>query len=504
MNPMPNLSISRDHPKPLSDQIADRYQQLIERGTLASGTRIPSVREASKQFGVSPGTVVEAYRILQQRNLVRSRPQSGYFVSPCDRSTCEPPRRTRPKLRILDVPAELSQRLHDAAGQSGVIGLGANIPNPDLMPMDALAREISKAYRDPGARPFSYGPMEGTHELRAAIARQMVSAGCSVAADEIVITNGATEAINLALLATTKPGDVIAVESPTYHGFLELIGGLGLRILPIDSCTVDGISVSALERALRARSVTAVLLIASFTNPLGGVLSIEDRKRLVELASEHDIVIIEDNVYGDLAFDGSQLPAIKAFDTEGRVVHCSSFSKTLSPGLRLGWCVPGRHHNEVVHAKHRLNVATPVAPQLAVARYLSGSGYERHLRRLRSAYAEQVEAMTAQVLASFPEGTRVSQPQGGSVLWVEMPEGYDALRLFHDAEAVGIAVAPGPLFDPESNYANCIRLNCSHPWSPQIAGAVARLGHLLDEQRQEREGGSAKAKRKPISAFRTG
>jgi DNA-binding transcriptional MocR family regulator len=332
----------------------------------------------------------------------------------------------------------------------------------------------------------------------------MVGAGCAIAPEEIVITSGATEAVNLALLAVTKPGDVIAVESPTYHGFLELLGGLGLRVLPIDSCTVDGISVNALERALRARSVTAVLLIASFTNPLGGVLSVEDRKRIVALASEHDVAIIEDDVYADLAFDGSHLPAIKAYDTEGRVLHCSSFSKTLSPGLRVGWCAPGRHFDEVVRAKHRLNVAAPVGPQLAAARYLTGSGYERHLRRLRRAYAEQVEAMAAQVLASFPEGTRVSQPQGGSVLWVEMPDDCDALRLFRDAEAVGIAIAPGPLFDPSGNYRNCIRLNCASPWSPKTAGAVARLGHLLEEQRQQNTGDTTRARRKPATNFRAG
>ena len=462
---------------------------------MSPGSRVPSVREARAQLGVSAGTVVEAYRLLRQRGWIRSRPQSGYYVRETPVHHGAPPPLTRPKLRIHDVPADYCMRIHEHVGKQGLVGLGANTPDSQLLPVEALSRQLAKVHRDPDVEPFSYGPVQGMRELRTVIARRMMNAGCAVTPDEIIITSGATEATNFALRAVAQPGDVIAVESPTYHGFLDLIGGLGLRVLPIGTCTVDGISVTALERALCARRVAAVLLISSYTNPLGGVLDIDDRKRIVACAREHDIAVIEDDVYGDLSFDGSRPPAIKAFDTDGRVLYCSSFSKTLAPGLRIGWCVPGRHFEDVLHMKRRLNVCVPVGPQLGVARYVEGSGYDRHLRRLRRAYAEQVAQMAAQVIACFPEDTRVSQPRGSSVLWVEMPERYDAMRLFHDAEAVGIAITPGPLFDPDGNYTNCIRLNCSHPWSPEIAGAVARLGQLLLEQDTSSHGDQRRARR---------
>lgn len=474
------LGMDRDSGTPLFEQVAERVQELIRKGSLAPGERVPSVREARRRFGVSAGTVIEAYKLLEHRGQIRARPQSGFFVRAGPGQAPHQPSVTRPPLRIREVPVTLSARMFERASRPDVVGLGAALPEPAMLPLATLERHLVRAQRE--GRAHGYGSPGGTLELRGEIARLMVGAGCAVAPEEVVVTNGATEAIFLSLQAVASRGDVVAIESPTYHGLLDALCGLGLRALPISTCSVDGISVCALERALASRQVRAVLLISSFTNPIGGSLGIEDRRRVAELAREHDVAVIEDDVYGELAFDAERPPAVKSFDTDGRVLYCSSFSKTLSPGLRVGWCVPGRHLQRVLKLKRVTNISTPVGPQLAVARYLEGTGYARHLRRLRRAYAGQVDATIAQVVASFPEGVRVSRPRGGSVVWVEMPEGVDAMRLYEEAEGVGIGISPGPIFDPAGQYGNCIRLNCSHAWTARTADAIATLGRMAQEQ----------------------
>jgi len=497
---MQPTTLHRKNGQSLTEQIVEQIRTLIEKGTLPPGARIPSVREAHEQFGVSPGTVVEAYKLLQHRGWIQSRPQSGYFVRPQLPQSIGTPRPTRPPLKIHEVPCLIAERLHEHSRRDDIIGLGAAVPDRRLMPVESLTRQLTKALRDEDAKAFCYAPSEGVRELRIELARRMIDAGCSVGPDDIVVTSGATEALYLSLKAATKPGDVVAVESPTYHGILDVLCGLGLRALPVSTCSSDGVSVNALERALKARKVTAVALIASYTNPLGGSLPVEDRERIAELARVHDVTVVEDDVYGDLSFDGSRPPVIKSFDSDDRVMYCSSFSKTLAPGFRVGWCLPGRHFEEVLSLKRKLNVSSTNAPQHAIARYLAAGSYQRHLRQLRRAYAEQVSTMIEHVAASFPSGTRISRPLGGSVVWIEMPDGVDALRLFEDAEAVGIGIAPGPLFDPEGGYKSCIRLSCARPWSTAIAQAVARLGLLAAEQLTVDRPSSRRARRKPATA----
>lgn len=492
---MARIPLDRTIGTPLSEQVASHVQQLIDTGTMPSGSRLPSVRQASTMFGVSPGTIVDAYRVLQHRGRVHPRPQSGYFVRDHRVRPADEPRPTRPRLRIHDVPHRLAERMHAQSRAGGMIALGFALPDPSLMPVEALTRQLHRAMRDGTARTIDYGPTEGTAELRTEISRRMLDAGCLVRPDEIVITNGATEAMYLALKATTRPGDVVAVDSPTYHGILDILCALDLRALPISSCSIDGISVTGLEKALQTRKVAALVLVASFTNPLGGCLSEQGRARVAALARAHGITVIEDDVYGDLAFDGCHPPAIRSFDDTGRVIYCASFSKTIAPGFRVGWCVPGAATDEVLRLKRKINVSTAIPHQLAIARYLATGSYARHLRKVQRAYMERTALMIDHVSVSFPEGTRISRPLGGSVIWIEMPDRYDALRLFDEADALGISIAPGPLFAPDDAYRSCIRLNCANPWSPQIASAVTRLGMLLQEQDDDHTTGRRRARR---------
>jgi DNA-binding transcriptional MocR family regulator len=208
----------------------------------------------------------------------------------------------------------------------------------------------------------------------------------------------------------------------------------------------------------------------------------EKKKRLAAQLERAAVPLVEDDVYGDLSFDQRRPPPVKAYDTSGNVLLCSSFSKTLAPGLRVGWAAPGRYRRAVERLKFNSMLAVPTATQIAVAGFLEEGGYDRHLRRLRRSCAELVARTSDVVSRSFPSGTRVSRPRGGCVLWVELPVGFDALRLYEQARAERIAIAPGPIFSATERYQNCFRIAASTPWTSGVERGLERLGELVGEQ----------------------
>jgi len=303
-----------------------------------------------------------------------------------------------------------------------------------------------------------------------------------VRADDIVITSGAKEAVYLSIAAVTKAGDTVAIESPAYYALLEVLGSLGLRALEISSHPRHGINLDDLAGALARRPVAAVALVSNFSNPTGSCMSDAAKRRLVDLLHEHDVPLVEDDVYGELVFEGPRPSAIKAFDRDGLVLYCSSYSKTLSPGLRVGWAIPGRYQNQVELLKLVVNQTTAVAPQLALAAFLDSGGCDRHIRRVRRMYGDQMASMIDAVERHFPDTTRLTRPGGGHVLWVQLPDGVDALDLYDAADQVGIRIAPGPMFSPSDGYRNFIRLNTGFPWRATTEKQMETLGRLVAER----------------------
>jgi DNA-binding transcriptional MocR family regulator len=461
------------------EKLAEDLGGMIAGGTLRPGDRLPSVRRLSEERRLSVSTVVQALRQLEDRGLVEARPQSGFFVrhrgAPCP----EPSPRTTPEAAVaVDVSQRLVQVLQ-AGTKPGVVPLAAALPAPSLLPIAALHRLYAGvARRHPGLLAGGSHVQMDEPTLVRQLVRRSLAWGGPVPAEEFLITNSCTEALSLCLRAATKPGDTVAVESPAYYLMLQLLESLGLKALEIPTDPRTGISVEALELASRDGKVAACLLVPNASNPLGSIMPDDNKRRLANLTAERGVPVIEDDIYGDLHFGKERPWPIKAFDKAGNVMLCASFSKCLSPSLRLGFVAAGRYRNQLALQKTINSGATNPITQRVLAEYLESGAYERHLRNLRRAYATQVQQMMAAVERYFPRATRMTRPQGGYVLWLELPEEVDTTAIHAQAIAQGIAFVPGELFSPSGLYRNCLRLNCGHPMSAEIEAAVRRLGEL--------------------------
>lgn len=472
---------------PLYLSVAADVAELIRAGSLKPLDRVPSVRQLARQRRVSITTAVASLRELEQRGLIEARPKSGYFVAR-RRPAPEPPVEVDlPKRARLAGTQAMLKRLAEASLTPGIARLGQALPDPALFPEAALRASLQRVARhDPkllGEYPTRMG---GSVALRAQIARHYAHVGVALTAEELIVTNGCMEALTLAVRAAARPGDTIAVESPTYFGILQIAESLGVKVIEIPVHPRDGLSLEALRELLGSRAgrdIRAVAVTPSFSNPTGACMSPARKRELVRLCDAHDIVLIEDDVYGDVQFDGPRPLPCKAFDKQGRVLLCSSFSKTLAPGSRLGFIVPGRYRDTLRAAKHMASGATPLLQQEMLADYLASGRYERHLRQLRRALAQQVRQLTQCVQDAFPAGTRLTQPQGGFVLWVELPGDIDTLALYDEAIRRRVDYVPGALFSASGRYGNCLRLSAGYAINSVTATAIGRLGALLRADR---------------------
>jgi DNA-binding transcriptional MocR family regulator len=462
----------------LYETLAETLKVHIRQGVYAAGERVPSVRRFSAQQQVSASSVVAAYRLLETQGWLEARPQSGYFVCfpselpPQVTQTCDEPAPCQVNITGLVV------RLYQATQSEGLVSLGAAVPHPEVLPLRDLREATSRAMRrapDAGSH-YSFPP--GEKALRLQVARRGAEAGCVFDPEEIQITCGCQESINLALRAVTRAGDIVAIESPAFFGTLQAIESLGLRALEVP-CDGDGLSLEALALALERWTVKAVLVVANFSNPSGSLMPDERKRQLVKMLRERDIPLIEDDIYGDLSHARDRPHAAKAYDTNGNVLYCGSMSKTLAPGFRVGWLVPGRWGQAVMQLKYVSTMATATLPQLALAEYLGSGRYERHLGRLRRMAEENLLRTQTLIARTFPHGTRVSRPQGGFLLWVQLPPDCDSMALHRAAMAEGISISPGALFSPQEKFGNCFRLSVALPWNERIENALVRLGKLV-------------------------
>jgi DNA-binding transcriptional MocR family regulator len=465
----------------LYEALADDIGQSIRTGVMKFGDRLPSVRQASASRSVSASTVFEAYYLLEARGLIRARERSGYYVTAGSVALPPEPGISIPsdeQSRPVDV-SELVFEVLESTRTRNVVPLGSAFPSPLHFPLPRLARAMASSMRgmDPWSTVDDLTP--GNAGLRRQIALRYLADGLQIHTDDIVITNGALEALNLCLMAATRPGDAVIIESPAFYGALQALERIGLRAVEVPTHPREGVDLAALEAALIKHQPKACWLMTNFQNPLGSLMPDEKKRDLVELLTRHDVPLIEDDVYGELYFGSKRPVPAKAFDTKGLVMHCSSFSKCLAPGYRIGWAVPGRYKKAVARHKLTTTLSASAPAQLALAEYLAKGGYDRHLRQLRHALSVQQNEFIQAVTRHFPAGTRATRPDGGYFLWLELPGNINALDLHRQALSFGISIAPGPMFSAQRAFTNCIRLNYGHPWDHRIAAAVEILGKLV-------------------------
>jgi DNA-binding transcriptional MocR family regulator len=469
----------------LYQRIAQQLAEDIRRGVYQPGERVPSVRKMSAQLNVSHASVLQAYANLEDQGLIRARPQSGFYVHQTPALTAPTPNIARVERPGLVTRSSIINQILLESRREGVFPFGAAVPHVDYLPVRALHQQLAKVTRFHSPRAFSYMFSPGFEPLRRQVAIRMRDAGVLVDPSEVVITHGCVDALQMSLRILTRPGDLIATESPTYYGLLQLADLLGLKVIEIPSDPSTGISLQALKLAATQWPIKALVLTARLSNPLGGSIPEERQKLLLRLAGEFDMQIIEDDIYGELMFEPGPLKALKSHDREGRVLYCSSFSKTLSPGVRIGWILAGKYQEEIQRLQTFSTHSACSVTQMGVAAYLENGGYDRHLRYIRQEYRKNLSAFQLAVQRYFPEGTQMTRPAGGFILWVSLPVRVNTKELHLRALQQSISIAPGPIFSNTEQFNHCIRLNCGMPWNPEAERALMTLGRLASQLCQE-------------------
>ncbi len=464
-------------------RLADEVEKKIESGTYFLGEKLPSIRRLADQLSLSISTVYQSFIELEKRGIVESRPKSGYFVRMRPGDMLPEPSVSRHKITPKAVRvSDVSQRIHEVVADPSILPLGAAVISPELLPLKQLASIMRSLSRNRMAEIISYGSPLGHEELRIQISKWMLGVSNDISPEKIVITAGCVEAMSVSLRAVAGPGDTVAIESPIYSDILHIVEDLKMMALEIPSDPKSGLNLNALVKALDQNEVKALLCVPNFSNPLGAVMPDANKKKLVEIMTERNIPIIEDDISGDLDFSDKRPVTLKSFDKEGLVLYCSSFSKTLSSGLRVGWVVPGRLFEKVLRYKRNNNVASPTLNQMIIAEYLKTGGYGRHLRLLRRELKKQVYNTSLAIARSFPRGTKITSPSGGFLLWVQLPKKVDGLELFHNAMEHQISIIPGTIFSAGHKYRNYIRISCGYPWSESLQAGIDTLGRLIRKQ----------------------
>jgi len=462
------------------DQVSRYINELIEKGDLKPGDKAPSLRKLSKQLGVSIATITQSYVNLEDQGVLTAKPQSGFYVNDLAsqindiEKSASAPRQAR-RVRFGD----LFEEVFSNANNPRITPFGTSNPSMEFLPVKSLTRATRSIISRHPQKGMDYLFPPGDRKLREQIAQSYSQTYTRVSANDIIITSGATEALSISLRTVAKRGDIIAVESPTYFAVLRMIEQMGMLAVEIETDPETGLELDALEEAFDTMDIRAVLASPNSSNPLGSQMPEDKKRELVNLMAERDIPLIEDDVYGSLYFGDKPPRPAKSYDLNNLVLSCSSFSKTLAPGYRVGWAIAGRYRKKFLQYKQAWSLASSSINQLAIAEFLGSGQYERHLVRLRLAMREQVEKGRYMIARNFPEGTRVSHPHGGSVLWVEMPEGCDCIDIFNRALENNIGITPGILFSATRRFRNFIRINCGFPWNDANVNALKTLGQIV-------------------------
>ncbi len=459
--------------------IARTIEHQIDHEVLKIGDKLPSIRMICRQHGVSMSTAQQAYYDLERKSLIESRPQSGYYVAQSLRQLAIPTT-SRPVVKTPGNKLEdIFQSLHCSANLKDMTLFSTGAPAKELLPIPKLNKALIQAMREMTGSGTRYDPVQGNDKLRKQIAKWSFLWQGRLTDQDIVTTAGCIAAISLCLTTLTRRGDTIAVESPCFFGTLQLAHSLGLNVVEVPTHPQTGIELDALKKLVLHNKIKLCLLVSNFSNPLGSLMPDEHKKEIVRLLTHHDIPLIEDDLYGELYFGKSRPICCKTFDESGHVLWCSSVSKTLAPGYRVGWLAPGRYKDQILRTKLYHTLSSPSVTHEAIANFLENGRYEAHLRTLRQRLHTTYLNYVRVIGESFPENTKLSRPQGGLSLWLELDKKINTVELHHLALKQKISISPGSMFTLRDQYHHCTRLAYGLPWSESLEGKLRQLGKLV-------------------------
>ncbi|NLR66882.1 PLP-dependent aminotransferase family protein [Chitinophaga varians] len=464
-------------------QLADKIEAMIINGTYSIGDKLPSVRSLHAEHGISISTALQVYVHLERKGWVEAREKSGYYVSYSRQQLLRLPEISAPSRTpaLVKVSERVSLVRHTVA-REGIVSLIGASPHISLLPVAKLNKALRQVAREEKNTYIPYGDIDGYLPLRRHIARLSLAWGGSVATEDITVTNGAIEAANICLRAVAKAGDTIAIESPTFVGLLQSIENLGMKALEIPTDPVTGICLDQLETTFKKGKVAACLLISNYNNPLGSCMPDKNKQQLAHLIAQYQIPLIEDDAYGDLHFNAERPRTIKSYDRADLVLYCSSFSKCIAAGLRVGWIISRRYHERLSRLKFMSSAATGLLPQLVLTRFLDQQRMDLHLKPLRQALRTQQAQISRAIQQYFPADTRLTRPEGGLSLWVVLPPKVDGWEVHRKALRQQIAFTPGSLFSSQQQYNNCLRLSNANPFDDDQHWAIQTIGKLIRQQ----------------------
>lgn len=470
-----------DARKPVYQQIAEQVSRAIGAGELREGDKLPTIRALAGQLGVNRDTVALAYDALARERLVETTVGRGTFVRQAT-PRARPQRAAPPLSPLVDRLLDFERARPDYAARDGAVPLHSLIPDPSLYPLKAFRRSLNRVLDEGGTELLSYGGHQGSAALRDVIAERLRGHGVDTSAEQLVLCQGASQGMSLAMRLYAEPGDWVAVEEPTYHNVLGVLVGLGLRPAPVPM-TDDGPDLEVLERTLARPEVRLFYTMPSFHNPLGTTTSLAHRRALLDIAARLAKPVIEDGFEMDLRYDGREVPPLAALDTSGVVVHLFSFSKSLFPGVRIGSiCARGRAVDGLLALKYTTDLSGVLVLQAAVADFVRRGGYDRHLANLRGRLRERRDVLLAALEEHMPEGTRWTRPEGGYQVWVDLPEDIDSRALLREAENAGVMFSPGHQFHHDGRPSTGLRLTTALADSDEIRRGIEILARLVSTQ----------------------
>jgi DNA-binding transcriptional MocR family regulator len=467
------------NPELLYLQIAGSLEQQINSDVLKVGDKLPSIRMICRQHGVSMTTAQYAYYELEAKSLIEPRPQSGYYVSNSFRKKMAMPAVSRPenKPAAKTVTDVIENSFHPTSEKNFIV-FSRGVPAMKLLPVAKLNKGALQAVRSLPGGGTTYEPLQGNERLRTQVARWSFSWKGNLSEKDILTTAGCMSAISYCLMTLTKRGDTIAVESPCFYGILQLAQSLGLKILELPTDPQTGVDMDSLKKIVQKTKLAACIFVSNFNNPFGSLMPEDHKKEAVKLLAKYNIPLIEDDIYGDLYFGDKRPTCCKTYDENGMVLLCSSFSKTLAPAYRVGWVAAGKFMNEAMKIKLFHSLSSTAITHEAIGSFLETGRYEAHLRKLRKTLYTNYLQYVRVIGECFPEGTKISRPQGGLSLWVELPKSIDTIELYNEAVSRKITFSPGSLFTLQKQFSNCMRLTYGLEWNEKTEGGLKVLGKL--------------------------